>query len=71
MNIATVTKAAERAGTCSWLSVERRVRVSVEGIPVAEIAMVEVAVIEAVVTEIVAVDNRPAVGDVGVVIINH
>jgi hypothetical protein len=35
------------------------------------IAVVEVAVIEAVVTEIVAVDDRPAVGDVGVVVVDH
>ena len=65
-DIAAVVKAAERAGACSWLSVKRRVRVPVEGV-----AMVEVPVVEGVAAEVVAVDDRPAVGDVGVVVIDY
>ena len=38
---------------------------------VERVAMVEVAVIEVVVAEIVAINDRPAVGDVGVVVVNH
>ena len=59
-------KAAERAGPCSWLSAKGRVRASVEGIPV-----VEVATIEVVAGDVVAIDDRSAVGDVGVVVVNH
>jgi hypothetical protein len=65
-DIPAVIKAAERAGVCSWLSVKRRVRVSVEGM-----AMVDVRVVEVVAAEVVAVDDRSAVGDVGVVVIDY
>ena len=70
-DIATVIKATERAGACSCLSVKRRVPTSVERVAVAEIAMVEVAVVKVTVVEVVAIDDRSAVGDVGVVVINH
>jgi hypothetical protein len=36
-----------------------------------EVAVVEVVVVEVVATEVVATDNCPAMGNVGVVIINH
>ena len=40
-------------------------------VSVERVAMVEVAVIEVVVVEIVAIDDRSAVRDVGVVIVDH
>ena len=36
-----------------------------------EISVVEIAVVEVVVAEIIAIDDRPAVGDVGVVVVNN
>jgi hypothetical protein len=42
-----------------------------KGIAVVEIATVKVAVVEIVVAEVVAIDDRSAVGDVRVVVINH
>jgi hypothetical protein len=42
---------------------------SVERVAMAEIAVI--AVIEAVVVEVVAIDDRPAVGDIGAVVIDH
>jgi hypothetical protein len=42
----------------------------VEGIAVVEVAVVEVAAVEVVAGD-VAVDDRSAVGDVGVVVIDH
>ena len=41
------------------------------GVAVAEVAVVEVAVIEVVAAEVVAIDDRSAMGDVRVVVINH
>ena len=70
-DIAAVIKATERAGARSWLSVKRRAPTSVERVAVAEIAMVEVAVVKVTVVEVVAIDDRSAVGDVGVVVIDH
>src|ERR1700680_2871812 len=69
--IAAVIKATERAGVCTWLSVKRRGPASVERIAMVEIAMVEIAVVEIVAAEVVAIDDRSAVGDVGVVVIDH
>jgi len=70
-DIATVIKATKSAGACSRLSVKRRVSISVERVAVAEIPMVEVAVVKVTVIEIVAIDDRSAVRDVGVVVVNH
>ena len=53
------------------MSVKRRVPTSVERVAVAEIAMVEVAVVKVTVVEVVAIDDRSAVGDVGVVVVDH
>ena len=79
--IAAVIKSTECAGACTLLSVKRRGRTSVEriamvGIGVVEVAvakvvMVEIVVTEVVVTEVVAIDDRSAVGDVGVVVVDH
>jgi hypothetical protein len=64
--IPAVIKAAERAGARTWLSVKRGAPTSVEGI-----AVVEVVAAEVVAAEVVATDDRSAVGDVGVVVIDH
>ena len=37
----------------------------------AKVAVAEVAVIEVVAAEVVAIDDRSAMGDVGVVVIDH
>src|SRR5882762_88222 len=75
-DIATVIKATERPGARSRLKVRSRRSVeprtsSAGPASVERVAMVEVAVVEVVVTEIVAINDRPAVGDVGVVVVNH
>jgi hypothetical protein len=41
------------------------------GIGVVEVAVAKVVMVEIVVTEVVAIDDRSAMGDVGVVIIDH
>ena len=41
------------------------------GIGVVEVAAAKVVMVEIVVTEVVAIDDRSAMGDVGVVIIDH
>src|SRR5260370_42069598 len=74
--IGTVIEATDRPGARSWLKVRSRrsaePRTSAAGpASVERVAMVEVAVIEVVVAEIVAINDRPAVGDVGVVVVNH
>src|SRR5467141_3102867 len=75
-DIATVIKATERPGARSRLKVRSRrsvePRTSAAGpASVERVAMVEVAVVEVVVAEIVAINDRPAAGDVGVVVVNH
>src|SRR5260370_21600687 len=75
-DVATVIKATERPRARSWLKVRSRrsvePRTSAAGpASVERVAMVEVAVIEVVVAEIVAINDRPPVGDVGVVVVNH
>src|SRR5216684_1448131 len=75
-DIATVIKPTERPRARSRLKM--RCRRPVEPLTcdarpasVECVAMVEVAVIEVVVAEIVAINDRSAVGDVGVVVVNH
>src|SRR5882757_7073453 len=75
-DIATMIKATKRPRARSWLKVRSRRSVeprtsAAEPASVERVAMVEVAVIEVVVAEIVAINDRPAVGDVGVVVVNH
>src|SRR6267378_3350677 len=72
-DISAVIEATERAGTCtrlrvrrwspmeSWISASRSAAVE-------RVAMVKIA---AVVIEVVAIDDRAAVGDVGVVVVNR
>ena len=72
-DISAVIKATERAGACTLLSVRRWspmeswIFASRSG-PVERVAMVKIA---AVVIEVVAIDDRAAVGDVGVVVVNR
>ena len=77
-DISAVIKATERAGVGSWLWVRRWATMkswisasgsaSVECVAVVEIAAV---VIESGVIEVVAVDDRAAVGDIGVVVVSR
>ena len=46
-------------------------RISVAAIGVAEIAVIKVAVIGVVAAEVVAIDDRSAMGDVRVVVVDH
>ena len=46
-------------------------RIAMVGIGVVEVAAAKVVMVEIVVTEVVAIDDRSAMGDVGVVIIDH
>src|SRR6267154_1909352 len=75
-DIATMIKAIKRPRASSWLKVRSRRSVeprtsAAEPASVERVAMVEVAVVEVVVAKIVAINDRPAVGDVGVVVVNH
>src|SRR5467141_2982919 len=77
-DISTVIKATERAGACSWLKVRSRRPVeprisAARSASVERVAMVEVAVVEiaAAAIKIVAIDDGSAVGDVGVVVVDH
>ena len=75
-DVSAVIKPTERPRARSWLKVRSRrsvePRTSAAGpSSVERVAMIEVAVIEVVVAEIVAINDRPAVGDVGVVVIDH
>src|SRR5258708_18037998 len=69
-----VIKAVERAGVCSWLGVKTRrpvEGVAVVGVSVVEIGVVKIAVIKVAVVEVTAIDDRSAVGDVGVVVVDR
>src|SRR5260370_3445755 len=75
-DVATMIKATKGPRARSWLKVRSRrsvePRTSAAGpASVERVAMVEVAVVEVVVAKIVAINDRPAVGDVGVVVVNH
>ena len=75
-DITAVIKATERAGTCTLLSVKRRGPTSVKRIAmvcvgVVKAVVVEVAVVEVIPTGVVAIDDRSAMGDVGIVIVDH
>src|SRR5467141_291462 len=74
--ISAVIKATERPRARSWLKVRSRrpmePRTSAgRSASVERVAMVEVAAIEVAVVEVVAIDDRSAVRDVGVVVVNH
>src|SRR5467141_3993814 len=77
-DISTVIKAAERAGACSWLKTRSRRPVepptsAARSASVERVAMVEIAVVEiaAAAVKVVAIDDGSAVGNVGVVIVDH
>src|SRR6266404_6501595 len=70
-DVAAVIKATERAGACSWPKVRSRRPVKPRT-PAARCASVErVAVIEISAVKVVAIDDGSAVGDVGVVVVDH
>src|SRR6266481_3715869 len=70
-DIATVIKATERPGARSRLKVRSRRSVEPRTSAAGPASVERVAVVEVVVAEIVAINDRPAVGDVGVVVVNH
>src|SRR5712692_10606839 len=70
-DVSAVIKPTERPGACSWLKVRSRRPVeprtsAARFASVERVAMVEVAAIE-----VVAIDDRSAVRDVGVVVVDH
>ena len=72
-DISAVIKATERAGACTLLSVRRWSPMeswifASRSAPVERVAMVKIA---AVVIEVVAIDDRAAVRDVGIVVVNR
>src|SRR6266852_9994361 len=74
--VSAVIKPTERPRARSWLKVRSRrpmePRTSAgRSASVERVAMVEVAAIEVAVVEVVAIDDRSAVRDVGVVVVNH
>src|SRR5882672_4756720 len=76
MDIAAVVKPTERAGACSWLKVRsrrpvRRGTSAARSASVEPVTMVEVTAIEVAVVEVVAIDDRSAVRNVGIVVVNH
>src|SRR2546422_740334 len=75
-DVSAVIKPTERPRARSWLKVRSRrpmePRTSAgRSASVGRVAMVEVAAIEVAVVEVVAIDDRSAVRDVGVVVVNH
>jgi len=75
-NVSAVIKPTERAGACFWLKVwsrgpmERRTSAA-KSVSVKRVAMADVAAIEISVVEAAAIDDRSAVRDVGVVVVDH
>src|SRR5467141_540572 len=75
-DVSAVIKPTERPRARSWLKVRSRrpmePRTSAgRSASVERVAMVEVAAIEVAAVEVVAIDDRSAMGDVGVVVVNH
>src|SRR5437016_4174507 len=75
-DVSAVIKPTERPRARSWLKVRSRRPMEPgtsagRSASVERVAMVEVAAIEVAVVEVVAIDDRSAVGDVGVVVVNH
>src|SRR5882672_4689227 len=68
-DISAVIEATECAGACSWLSVRCRIPVKPRVPSAASVKRVVVVEVSAV--EVVAIDDRPTVGDIGVVIVDH
>src|SRR5207302_8802920 len=72
-DVSAVIKPTERPGACSWLKVRSRRAVeprtsAARSASVERVAMVEVAAIEVAVVEVVAINDRSAVRDVGIVV---
>src|SRR6266849_3080169 len=75
-NVSAVIEATERPGACSRLKVRSRRPMeprtsAARSASVERVAMIEVAMIEVAVVEVVAIDDRSAVRDVGVVVVDR
>src|SRR5712692_4673016 len=70
-DVSAVIKPTERPGACSWLKMRRRRPVEPRTSAVRSSSVERVAVVEVAVVEVVAIDDRSAVGDIGVVVVNH
>src|SRR5258708_1243569 len=76
MDIAAVVEATERAGACSWLKARSRRPVesrtsAARPVSVERVAAVNVSVVSVAVVKIVTIDDRSAVRDVGVVVVDY
>ena len=71
--IAAMIKATECAGARTRLGVKRRGPASVERIATVtiEVAVIEISTIEIVAAKVVAIDDRSAMGDIRVVVIDR
>ena len=69
-DVSAVIKPAERARTCSWLKVRSRRPVERRSSAARSVSLERVAMADVAAIEIVAIDDRSAVGDVGVVVID-
>src|SRR6266851_3194536 len=70
-DVSAVIKPTERPGACSWLKMRSRRPVEPRTSAVRSSSVERVAMVEVAVVEVVAIDDRPAVGDVGVVVVDH
>src|SRR5216683_7550926 len=75
-DVSAVIEATERPGACSWLKVRSRRPMeprtsAARSASVERVAMIEVAMIEVAVVEVVAIDDRSAVRNVGVVVVDR
>ena len=73
-DVSAVIKTAKSARACSWLHVRSRrpVKSRIPNVAsVKRVTVVKVPVVEAGVIKIVAINNRAAVGDISVVVVDH
>src|SRR5437667_2549051 len=70
-DIAAVIKPTERPGACSWLKAGSRRPMEPRTSAARSASVERVAMIEVAVVEVVAIDDRPAVRNVGVVVVDH
>src|SRR5882762_9939374 len=70
-DIAAVIKPTERPRACSWLKAGSRRPMEPRTSAARSASVERVAMIEVAVVEVVAIDDRPAVRNIGVVVVDH
>src|SRR5258708_14339669 len=70
-DIAAVIKPTERPGACSWLKAGSRRPMEPRTSAARSASVERVPMIEVAVVEVLAIDDRPAVRTVGVLVVDH